>query len=121
MRDDHGVLSFSDFPEGHCNILEIVRSQMWILQRTCDKNEGRRRGAKPGYTNELVRFTARTPCWQATVWGITMSDTAEAPKRNDRITKRRNCHCGACFFQHGDPHETLHFTMGKLLLIVRDY
>ena len=38
--------------------------------QTCDENEGRRRGAKRSYTNQLVRLRARTPCWQATVWGM---------------------------------------------------
>ena len=56
-----GVLSKVDFFGGHSNILRSAESRMWTALQTCDKNEGRQREAKPGYTNELVRFTARTP------------------------------------------------------------
>ena len=46
-------------PQQH---FEIMDSKLLILARTCDKNEGRWREAKPGDPDELVRFTARTPC-----------------------------------------------------------
>ena len=66
----HEAISIWHFGGGHSNILKSAESRMWTAPQTCDKNEGRQREAKPIYPNELVRFTARTPCWQATVWGI---------------------------------------------------
>ena len=42
---------------------------MWTALQTCDKNEGRQREAKPGYTNELDRFTARTPWFVPHLFG----------------------------------------------------
>ena len=62
MRDKHDVLRKVDFSGGHSNILESAESRMWTALQTCDKNEGRQREAKPTYPNELIRFTARTPC-----------------------------------------------------------
>ena len=62
MRDDHGVLCKVDFSGGHSNILKSAESRMWTALTTCDKNEGRQREAKRLDPNELVRFTARTPC-----------------------------------------------------------
>ena len=62
MRDEHGVLRKVDFSGSHSNILKSTESRMRTALQTCDKNEGRRREAKPAYPNELVRFTARTPC-----------------------------------------------------------
>ena len=58
-----------EFPVGHSNILKSAESRMLISLQTCDKNEARQREAKPLHANQLDRFTARTPCWQATVWG----------------------------------------------------
>ena len=63
------------FPGGHSNILKSAESRMWISLQTCDTNEGRRREAKPSSPNELIRFIARTPNWQATVWGIILKRT----------------------------------------------
>ena len=62
MRDEHDVLRKVDFFGGHSNILKSAESRMRTALQTCDKNEGRQREAKPGDPNELVRFTARTPC-----------------------------------------------------------
>ena len=62
MRDEHDALRKEDFPCSHSNILKSAESRMWTALTTCDKNEGRRREAKLTHTNELVRFTARTPC-----------------------------------------------------------
>ena len=50
-----------EFPGGHSNILKSAESRMWTALQTCDKNEGRRREAKPEYPIELIRFTPRTP------------------------------------------------------------
>ena len=62
MRDEHGVLRKVDFPCSHSNILKSAESRMRTALQTYNKNEGRQREAKPGDPNELVRFTARTPC-----------------------------------------------------------
>ena len=62
MRDEHDAVRKVDFPCSHSNILKSADSRMLKSLQTCDKNEGRRREAKPVDTNELVRFTARTPC-----------------------------------------------------------
>jgi len=70
MRDEHGVLRKVDFPFSHSNILKSAESIMWTALTKYDKNEGRRREAKPVYPNELNRFTTRTPMLQAIVWGI---------------------------------------------------
>ena len=37
-------------------------------------------------------------------------------RKQRKINEKKRCifYCGACFFQHGDPHETLCFTMRKL-------
>ena len=43
-----------EFPGGHSNILKSAESKMWTALQTCDKNEGRRREAKPMHTNELI-------------------------------------------------------------------
>ena len=51
-----------EFPGGRNNILESAESRKWTALQTCDKNEGRRREEKPTDPNQLVRFTARTPC-----------------------------------------------------------
>ena len=50
-----------EFPGGHSNILKSAESRMWTALETCDKNEGRRREAKPLHLNQLIRFIARTP------------------------------------------------------------
>ena len=70
MTDDHGAVRKVDFPCSHSNILKSAESRMCTAPQTCDNNEGRQREAKPSDPTELVRFTARTPCWQAIVWGI---------------------------------------------------
>ena len=70
MRDEHDAVRKVDFSGGHSNILKSAESRMLKSLQTCDKNEGRQREAKPRYPNELIRFTARTPMLQATVWGI---------------------------------------------------
>ena len=81
MRDEHGVLRKADFPCSHNNILKSAESRMRTALQMCDKNEGRQREAKRAYPNELVRFTARTPCCKQMfgelqlgphVWGMTM-------------------------------------------------
>ena len=71
MRDEHDVLRKVDFPCSHSNILKSAESRMSTALQTCDKNEGRPRSEKLAYHNQYLRFKARTPSWQATVWGIT--------------------------------------------------
>ena len=51
MRDYHDVLSILHFPCSHSNIMNIDDLRMWILARTCDKNEGRQREGKPAHHN----------------------------------------------------------------------
>ena len=62
MRDEDDAVRNFQFPGGHSNILKSADSRMLKSPQKCDKNEGRQREAKPTYPNELVRFTARTPC-----------------------------------------------------------
>ena len=54
-----------EFPGGHSNILKSADSRILKSLQRCDKNEGRRCETKPLHTNQLVRFTARTPCVHA--------------------------------------------------------
>jgi len=62
MTDDHGALRNFELPEGHSNILKSAEWRVRTALQTCDKNEGRQREAKQVHSNELVRFTTRTPC-----------------------------------------------------------
>ena len=71
MRDDHGALRKVDLPCSHGNVLKSAKSNMWTTPQTWDKNGCRQRETKPTCLNDLIRLTARTPCWQAAVWGKT--------------------------------------------------
>ena len=43
-----------DFPGGHSKILKSAESRKWTALQTYDKNEGRRREAKPTYHKQLI-------------------------------------------------------------------
>ena len=70
MRDEHDALRNFEFPGGHSKILKSAESRMRTAVQTCDKNEGRQLEAKPWHTNELFRFTTRTPCCKQLFGGL---------------------------------------------------
>ena len=53
FETNDGVRNF-EFPGGHSNILKSAESNMRTALQTCDKNEGRRREAKPTYHKQLI-------------------------------------------------------------------
>ena len=57
-----GAVRNCEFPGGHSNILESAESRKWTALQFYWRTQGRRREAKLSYTNQLIRFIARTPC-----------------------------------------------------------